>query len=283
VITAGLSMLTICLCQAPPPGASGAPPANKRQAEVARLAQRAIQEQQFSSSNSGARLSPHSEPILRWSNPTVGEVYGDVYVWTDRGRPSLVGSMYRFFQPNWGATFEVCSLSSTALSGRTGDREFWHPAASGLKWQALADAAAPAATSAGRLSQIRRLATEFSATVIDTRNVDTPVPRILRLMTQPLFRYPAPVDGSDYMDGALFTFVEGTDPEVMLLIEATRSDGVPAWRFGLARMNGDELRVSHRDQPVWQVPRVSWQEVRQHPHVPYCLFVLDAESGRVKP
>ena len=147
----------------------------------------------------------------------------------------------------------------------------------------LTSTPAPAATSAGRLSQIRRLATEFSATVIDTRNVDTPVPRILRLMPQPLFRYPAPVDGADYMDGALFTFVEGTDPEVMLLIEATHSDGVPSWRFGVARMNGDELRVSHRDQPVWQVPRVSWQEMRQHPHQPYYLFILDAESGRVKP
>ena len=276
------TLLAMCVGQAEASDAAAASPANDRQAGVARLAQRAIEEHQFTGVE-GARLSPHPEPILRWSNPTVGEVYGDVYVWTDRGRPALVASIYRWFQPNWGATLELCSLSPAAMKGRTGERDFWRPAAGQLKWEAIADAAAPVATSPGRLSQIRRLATEFSATVVDTRNVNAPVPRILRLMPQPLFRYPAPVDGADYIDGALFTFVEGTDPEVMLLIEATRRDGMPAWRFGLARMNGDEMHVSHRGRPVWQVPRLTWEEMQRHPHEPYSLFVLDAESGKVKP
>lgn len=280
----GTVFLAMSLGQAVPSDSASAPPANERQADVARLAQRVIREQRFLSESSSEPLSPHPEPVLRWSNPTAGEVYGDVYVWTDRGRPALVASIFRWFQPDWGATLELCSLAPTSLRGLTGEREFWHPDASRLKWQRISDAPTPSATLAGRLSQMKRIVAEFSATLADGRNAKTaPVSRRLRLLPQPPFRYPPPSSESDYLDGALFTFVEGTDPEVLLLVEAVVERGAAAWRFGAVRMNNHELRVFHRDQPVWQVPAVTWQEMRQHPREPYSQFVVDADSGRVKP
>ena len=80
--------------------------------------------------------------------------------------------------------------------------------------------------------------------------------RDMRLLSQPLYRY----DGSEapLIDGGLFAFVQGTDPETLLLIEARRVDGKPRWEYGLARMNHVAMRVSHRGQPVWTVPLLPW-------------------------
>lgn len=279
---AGACLVCVGLGQASQAEPPRALPANERQAEVVRMAQRAIQEQQFSFGNGGAELMVRGEPILRWSNPTAGEVYGDVFVWTDRGRPALVGSIYRWFQPDWGATLEVCSLTTEPLVGRHTEREFWHPTSAGVAWHAAADATTPAAGPAARLSQMKRLAGDVTATLVDTRNVAEPVSRALRLMPQPLFRYPAPENDADYVDGALFAFVEGTDPEVLMLVEAPRSS-LAAWRYGFARMNRDELRVSIRGQPAWQVPYLPAAECLQNPRLHYSLFVVNRDTGRVQP
>src|ERR1700721_2703026 len=42
-------------------------------------------------------LTLHPEPVLMWSNPIMGEIYGDVFVWTADGRPEAVASIYRFY------------------------------------------------------------------------------------------------------------------------------------------------------------------------------------------
>lgn len=200
-----------------------------------------------------ARLVLHPEPILRWSNPTVGQVFGEVFVWTDNGRPAVIGSWYRWFSPYSSRTFEVCSLTGGRASGRINEIEFWNTAKSGLTLKWLAEADAPAKTPATRLVQMRRMAGNFAAHLADTRGNDAGVKRQLRLLPQPVFRYLAPKAGSTYLDGALFAFVEGTDPEVFLVLEAT--DEV-TWEYGLVRMNGDALRITFREKEVWTAPKI---------------------------
>lgn len=200
-----------------------------------------------------AKLVLHPEPILRWSNPTVGQVFGEVFVWTDNGRPAVIGSWYRWFSPYSSRTFEVCSLTGGRASGRINEIEFWNTAKSGLTLKWLAEADAPAKTPATRLVQMRRLAGDFAAHLADTRGNDAGVKRQLRLLPQPIFRYLAPKAGSTYLDGALFAFVEGTDPEVFLVLEAT--DEV-TWEYGLVRMNGDALRITFREKEVWTAPKI---------------------------
>jgi len=43
----------------------------------------------------------------------------------------------------------------------------------------------------------------------------------------------------------------GTDPEVLLLLEARRSSDKFHWQYGLARMNDCGMTVSYKDQEVW--------------------------------
>lgn len=72
---------------------------------------------------------------------------------------------------------------------------------------------------------------------------------------------------ANVLDGALFVFAEGTDPEANLLLEALGGD-TPAWNFSFARMNIVEFRGKHRGREVWHVDAVSWDTVfdRQEPY-----------------
>lgn len=248
-----------------------------QRASVAVMAKEFAGRCEFMAGESGdTKLTWQPEPILRWSNPTAGTVFGEVFVWTDRGRPAVVASLYRWFSPDWGNTIEVCSLSSSRLTGQRDRAEFWNPEVPGIAFQTIADADEPASAPVARLVQMRRLASGFVAELADTRGNDTGTKRQLRLLNQPVFRYPAPKAEASYLDGALFTFVEGTDPEVLLLIEADTADGKPVWRFGLARMNRDALRVTLRDKLVWTAPFL--EDPLNHSREPYTLFPIKPRS-----
>jgi hypothetical protein len=226
---------------------------------------------EFNVGESGkSKLVLHPEPILHWTNPTVGTVFGEVYTWTDNGRPAVVASWYRWFSPDWGRTFETSSLAEERVTGQVGDVRFWNSDKPGLTLKPLANTDAPAKSPAARLVQMRRLAGDFVAHLADTRGNNAGVKRQLRLLTQPLFRYPAPNAKATYLDGALFAFVEGTDPEAFLLLEAVKANDDGSWHFGLARMNGDALRVTFRDTNVWSVPTIA--NPLNQSKKPYALF-----------
>ena len=56
-------------------------------------------------------LTLHPEPVLRWTNPSAGRVYGDTYVWLQQGRPAAAGSMYRYFEPFQSFNGELAALA----------------------------------------------------------------------------------------------------------------------------------------------------------------------------
>jgi hypothetical protein len=65
---------------------------------------------------------------------------------------------------------------------------------------------------------------------------------------------------SEWVDGAMFGLVLGTDPEVFLLLEERRVKDKTTWQYGLARMNNDSRAVVYNEREVWQVQRVDVQE-----------------------
>jgi hypothetical protein len=60
----------------------------------------------------------------------------------------------------------------------------------------------------------------------------------------PLYRYPAAKAG--VIDGALFALVSeaGTDPEVLLLVEAREEKGKVRWEYALGKFSDCEIHVS---------------------------------------
>jgi hypothetical protein len=203
------------------------------------------------------------EPVLRWSNPVVGEVHGNVFLWTREGRPLVVGALFKWFSPNTHMAHEFHSLAEEPLHARFHGKPVWKTSEVGLRFVDVPKAPAPAAGEAQRLLQLKQLAKEFAGSSKPRGGSEVE----LRLLPQPIYRYAAPKQG--IVTGALFAFVQGTDPDIFLLIEARGKDADGArWHFAAARMNSvQELRLRHRDQQVWVAEIIPWKEIfLEHEH-----------------
>ena len=71
---------------------------------------------------------------------------------------------------------------------------------------------------------------------------------------------------------ALFAFVEGTDPETLLVLESRTRDGKSSWHFAIARMSNVELKVSRNDGEVWHAEMLPWKDAVDRPDKSYSAF-----------
>jgi hypothetical protein len=208
-----------------------------------------------------------AEPILKWSNPAAGEIHGNVFLWTVHGRPAVVGSLYKWFSPHTHMSHEFHSFSESPLKGRFNDAEVWSPRAGGLKFAPLPEAPKVAASAMQRVGQMRRLAKDFVATKKERDGNQ----QELRLLPQPIYRYSSPEQ--KVVDGGLFVFVQGTDPEVFLLLEARGEGDAAAWQFAATRMNSVEFHLRYQDHKVWSAEIMPWRDVGSHAE-PYTTFMF---------
>lgn len=198
------------------------------------------------------------EPVLRWSNPTNGEVHGSVVIWTHNGCPEATASIYQLFHRKQ-LNIELVSLSEAPLTARRNDKVRWTPEA-GVKFAAVPDAPAPADTAERRRLQMRALAGKFAGFIADL--TDTTKMIDLRLMARPLHLYEA-TDGSG-REGAVFALVTTNDPEILLLLESRPVTGGREWVWAAARMNYRRLELKIGEKVVWEVPAAAppWDKIR---------------------
>jgi hypothetical protein len=221
----------------------------------------------------GVVLDTPKAPVLRWTNPSAGRVYGNTYVWFLQGRPAVIGSMYRYFTPFQSFNGELAALAGSRLIARRNETVVWRPKDE-WKWHTLPGSAAPAATAPQRLVQMRELAREFAVQVLDTRNEPKGEDQLPRLLPRPLYRYDA--KQTKALDGALYAFVLGTDPELLLLLECDTAAAKPEWRFGIGRMNRDAIRVLRKGGKVWEAPALKGDGFEEA----YCFLDLGLERRK---
>lgn len=201
--------------------------------------------------------------ILRWSNPSQGTLFGDVYIWTTDGRPEAVASVLKHYSPytHMSAEFQSLSPGHLTMTAKSDGHIVWRPRQAGLEMIPLTDAPKPAGAKFSRLRQMRSLVGDFTVDATDRKQ--NSVTRRLRLLTQPLFRYDS--HDEQVLDGALFAFVEGTDPELFVLIEARKTDGGYVWNYGLGRMNSIKMVVSRKGKTVWEGKKLAppWSNVHK--------------------
>jgi hypothetical protein len=250
------------------PAAAGAKAKSQDEASARRLAwmvQTAAEYQITSGEDSESAAKLLEKPLLRWSNPLRESDDGTLFLWTLDGRPAVAACVY-----NVGETMvehELQSLALTPLRATRQNKPVWTPPTAGVEFKPLPGKPdAPAATPARRLTQMRNLMREFSGAFgyAQWRHE-------LRLMPQPLYRYGAD-DEAGTFDGALFAFAQGTDPEILLLLEARGQDGqYRDWRYAVARMNMGDLELKHAGETVWRVKQ--WDR-RLDPRQPYITFAF---------
>lgn len=194
------------------------------------------------------KLELQPRPVLTWTN--VENYMGSVFVWTCDGRPELVGCIgsHQNKADSSNVLHEFHSLSEQPLQPVRLGGNVWRPMKAGVEVKPLEGAPKPADNDRARLLQMRNLAREFQGSMKDNEDITE-----LRLLTQPIYRYAAEKRG--VVDGAIFAMVwQGTDPEVLLMLEARTTDGGgQAWHYALARFNFRELWVKHKDKELWHL------------------------------
>lgn len=195
----------------------------------------------------------HEEPVLRFNNPVGGVPDGIVVMWKDGQRPAVFAQVFQTKEGLW--IHEVQSLAGAGLKMQSGEKTMWAPRQGGEPFRRLGESPPAAATAAKRLAQMKSLAAEFSAAddfKISSKDQET-TRHELRLLPTPVYRYQNPEMG--VIDGAVFAFVHGTDPEVFLVLEyrETKNDKT-GWHYTLAPMTCWAVSVKHNQSPAWSVP-----------------------------
>jgi hypothetical protein len=191
------------------------------------------------------RLKVTPKPIMSYSHPAAMRgTHGAFFVWTHRGRPELVGSIWSDAIAGGMRTVmhEFHSLSLEPLSPVRIGSFTWAPQ-SGIDLKPIEAAPAPKGSAPLRLAQMRALADEFTG-------YSTPHGEELRLRTlrQPLYRYESELP--EVLDGALFGLFKDWDPEMMLLIEARKTSEGVAWHFAVGRFNWTPVRLTYKEKDV---------------------------------
>jgi hypothetical protein len=205
---------------------------------------------------------------MRWINASRGRDAQDfLLLWVHDGRPVAAASVFPFGRD---LCHELCSLSRKAeLVARDRSGTVWAPESSGVKFHDVADGLAPAATPELRLAQMKSLGARFTATLTGWKD-DESDREVLRLLPRPLYRYDikaAAETHPDLRDGALFAFVQGTDPEVLLLMEDVVLDNRPRWQYAFARATSGALEARLGEQLVWKVARANDRAPRTEPQI----------------
>jgi hypothetical protein len=182
-----------------------------------------------------AELVP--DPVYVWTNPVRNRGQdGAVFVWTCRGRAEVFGCFFSFpakAAGQRGLSHEFHSLATTVIDVSRPVNCIWQPEAPGIDLKPIPGAPAPGSSATVRLAQMHALSRDFSVNTIDKANQRWD----LRLLPHPLYRYQS--TAPEVVDGAVFAFVTsaGTDPEVLLVLEARQppGGGEPVWQFAFAR------------------------------------------------
>lgn len=219
-----------------------------------------------------APLTQAAEPVLRWSNVVRNRTFGETYIWTKDGCARAIISIYAIVSGKL-ISAECQSLSEDPLTTNRNGKKLWAPETPGVEFRELPNVPPPAANPRTRLLQLNRIARQFRAEFAP-HTAPEEFNR-LRLLPKPLFRYDS--TDSTIIDGGVYGFVESTDPEVLLIIEArVDKDGRRFWVYSPARSRHDHLKVFLKNNLVWEVEQLAppWQNIRD-PAKPYFGCRLD--------
>lgn len=221
-----------------------------------------------------AKKPAEAIPVLRWANNQRGSEDGVTVLYVLGGRPLAAACVYPWLK-RLEHGFE--SLSREKIIARRDGAVVWQPQQPGVTFADIPAADVPAAERPARLRQMKSLADKFSATLLGWKT-DNSDREELRLLTRPLYRYD-PKEGP-VIDGAVFAFVMGTDPEVLLLIEAVKEGDDVKWQYAFARRTSGELEGRLGQQVVWHARRFPTQN---DPRLPYFTRGTPLPAGLVEP
>ena len=140
--------------------------------------------------------------------------------------------------------YEFLCLIGERFALTTSEGWTWTPTSSAIEWKSHSATNSP--SPAVRFRQLKQFVRRFKASEEYEGQKF-----VLRMMSQPINRYQ--IDDQSNHEGAVFVFANGTNPEVLLIVESTDE----GWRYALARLCGAAAKVSLDGATVWTKPPMS--------------------------
>lgn len=216
-----------------------------------------------------------SKPVFRYDDQPRKFIDATMWIWTDGERPVACQKVearlhQSTLQPQWGYCFT--SLTAEKLAVRWSADRQWESQEAGVAFEPLPSAPRPDARDRQRKLQARELARQFSGRVlIDPRTKSSAE---MRLLPRPIYEYADPQ--SEVLRGAVFGFeTNGTNPDLLVLLEVRGNAGAEAWHFAPARMTTGGITLDHSEKTVWTAPFVSPHD---GPFATWLFFSTERES-----
>lgn len=185
--------------------------------------------------------------LLNWSNPVRNQELGGLFIWTLDERPAVLVTIYTFVASKLEHKHEAISFSEQPLTAECGGRVVWTPSPTTMQWKTIQSPIEPQLGSSRLLLQMRQVARRLHAKKTQRGDeID------LKLLPQPLYQYESKEGG---FSGALFAFVEATDPDLVVLVEAyKKSDDQAAWRIGAMPSHWIAVELGVGNETIWESP-----------------------------
>jgi len=186
-----------------------------------------------------------ASPVLRYDDQTRQLLDAGVWRLGEKGRPTALVTMeiYTYREDLTMLTYEFVSLSEPRFSMKSIRGPQWIASGTDLKMLPLPDASAPADSEKARLVQMRQLARRFGVREqLGKDKVEC------RLMPRPIDRYSDADNG--ILDGGIFAFANGTNPEIGLVLECTAKQ----WSYGLFRLSAAASFIELDGKAVAEFP-----------------------------
>jgi hypothetical protein len=248
-----LSMTAIAVGQQFSPGASKEERAKRR----LDLMKEALADCRIASSATlpAAALAVGKDPLLRYDDPTRGlsdktDGLLDASVWAvgENGRPTalITLELYRNGPTRSVLSYEFLALTPMPLEVTSPRGPKWAPTSTELKVAPLPKSPRPADSERARLVQMRQLARRFTVTEEFNGNKLE-----CRLLAQPIYRYAGGAE--KLLDGAIFAFANGTNPELGLLLECNERE----WSYGIVRLSSAALQAMLDGKACYEASKVA--------------------------
>lgn len=200
-------------------------------------------------------LSLHDKPVINWSNAVFGSAQGSLYLWTDDGRPEVA---LRTYVNKNGECFEnfrsFCTSPVVARKLDNGEI-LWSPREGAEPMRNIPGDLSVAASRPARLRQMRLLHRRFQ---VAANLVNAGGKHLLRPLPTPLYRY----ENDQVIEGAVFGYVHGTAPGVLLFLEARGNGDQARWYYGIGAISIFSIEVELDRQVVWREERRTAPETR---------------------
>lgn len=223
--------------------------------EIRREAEKVINEIDLEVLGDGkwTKVERIEKPLLFYGDHTRDNDRGSVWGWGRKGRPLALLELWQNVNDRTKWAFAVCNTSGGKLRATRAGAPWWRENDSAAELKDIPGALAPSAEAPQRQRQLKLLAQKFTGHQFwDPNNSRYE----LRRLERPLYTYRDEAGG--VLEGGLFTLANGTNPEIMLFVEARvdpKESRTAVWQYTVGRLAHAELHLEYDGKEIFNAPR----------------------------